>query len=408
MLIRSITCFIEPHLNGIFDETDYQSVQKLASIAGETIPANGYELQSARLATTPFSSYMQRLDGRDCVEIAQNMEFQSQKAGFTYLSLGPAQPSNPESYEVIPSILRATDNVFMTGMIASENGISLPAVRACAQIMHEIAGDDPNGFSNLYFSALANVVAGAPFLPSAYHGGGAPGFAFALEAADLPYRAFMAATSLMDARHKFIRLVEEETRKLSVIADTLSAQAGLRFLGFDMTPAPFVEIERSVGAAMEALGIGSVGEHGSLSAAAFIMDALDRAEFPRTGFNGLMLPVLEDAVLAERAAQGVLTLKDLLMMSAVCGTGLDTVPLPGDISVGALAAILLDVASLSQRLSRKPLTARLMPVPGKKAGEETTFRFDFFKNTRIMAAESTGLSGFLAEDDVYSISPRRQ
>ena len=65
------------------------------------------------------------------------------------------------------------------------------------------------------------------------------------------------------------------------------------------------------------------------AAAAVLTDAIDRARFRRAGFSGLMLPVMEDATLAKRAADGSLTVKDLLMYSAVCGTGLDTIPLAG-------------------------------------------------------------------------------
>ena len=72
-----------------------------------------------------------------------------------------------------------------------------------------------------------------------------------------------------------------------------------------------------------------------------------------------MLPVLEDSVLALRAAEGQLTVSDLLSYSAVCGVGLDTVPLPGDTSEDTLTGILLDVAALATRLN-KPLTARLI------------------------------------------------
>ena len=44
-----------------------------------------------------------------------------------------------------------------------------------------------------------------------------------------------------------------------------------------------------------------------------------------------MLPVMEDIVLAARAAQQppTFTMRDLLMFSSVCGVGLDTVPVPG-------------------------------------------------------------------------------
>ena len=156
---------------------------------------------------------------------------------------------------------------------------------------------------------------------------------------------------------------------------------------------------------MERLGLPAVGWHGSLTAAAILTDTLDRAEYRRTGFNGLFLPVLEDACLATRAAQGVLTVKDLLLYSAVCGTGLDTVPLPGDTTAGQMYPVLLDLAALSQRLD-KPLTARLMPVPGKKACDPTGFAFSYFANSRVLALESEPLTGLLAGADSLTLQPR--
>jgi hypothetical protein len=138
---------------------------------------------------------------------------------------------------------------------------------------------------------------------------------------------------------------------------------------------------------------------------AFLAESLDRAQFPRTGFSGLMLPVLEDAVLAERAAQGSLTVTDLLLYSAVCGTGLDTIPLPGDVTVDQLSAILLDLAALAQRLD-KPLTARLMPVPGKQAGDPTNFDFAFFANSRVMAIQAQPLTGLFSGGETFDLKAR--
>jgi uncharacterized protein (UPF0210 family) len=118
-----------------------------------------------------------------------------------------------------------------------------------------------------------------------------------------------------------------------------------------------------------------------------------------------MLPVLEDAVLAQRAAEGLLTVKDILLYSAVCGTGLDTLPVPGDITEEQLAAILLDVGALSQRL-RKPLTARLMPVPGKRAGDQTSFDFTYFANSRVLAVDAAPLAGLFTGDETFDLQPR--
>ena len=156
---------------------------------------------------------------------------------------------------------------------------------------------------------------------------------------------------------------------------------------------------------MEKLGPVKLGLSGSLAAAAFLADTLDRGQWKRTGFNGLMLPVLEDSTLAARAASGTLTLKDLLLYSTVCGTGLDTVPLPGDASADQLAAVLVDVAALSMRL-KKPLTARLMPIPGKQAGDVIHFDFDYFADGKVMALPALPLRGALAGDESFSLNSR--
>jgi hypothetical protein len=95
-----------------------------------------------------------------------------------------------------------------------------------------------------------------------------------------------------------------------------------------------------------------------------------------------MLPILEDAVLAQRWSEGRLSIDALLAYSSVCGTGLDTIPMPGDVSQKQLEAILGDVASLSVKW-HKPLSARLQPVVGKKAGDMTEFDDPFLVNAKI-------------------------
>ena len=117
------------------------------------------------------------------------------------------------------------------------------------------------------------------------------------------------------------------------------------------------------------------------------------------------MPVLEDATLAKRAADGTLSVKDVLLYSAVCGTGLDTIPLPGDTTVDQIIPLLLDLSALALRLD-KPLTARLMPVPNKKAGDPTTFDFGFFANSKVMTLDAMPLNSSLAGNETFSIQSR--
>jgi hypothetical protein len=177
------------------------------------------------------------------------------------------------------------------------------------------------------------------------------------------------------------------------------------FAGIDFSLAPFPDNAHSLGNAVERMGIPKIGLHGSLAAAALLAEAVDRADFPHTGFSGFMQPVLEDSVLAKRAAEGTLTVKDLLLYSTVCGTGLDTIPLPGDTTAEQITPLLLDLSALALRLD-KPLTARLMPVPGKKAGDDTTFDFGFFANSKVMSLEAEALGGTFSGNEVIQLNAR--
>jgi hypothetical protein len=118
-----------------------------------------------------------------------------------------------------------------------------------------------------------------------------------------------------------------------------------------------------------------------------------------------MLPVLEDSTLAARSETGIFTIKDLLMYSAVCGTGLDTVPLPGNISAEKIEALLMDIAALSLRLN-KPLTARLMPVPGMESGQKTEFDFAFFQNGGVMDFPGDQIRGLMKKSRWIEINKR--
>ena len=404
MKIRSITYFMNPGYP--IDESRFERLGAFVAAAQEAFAAAGYTMQTARLATVPFPRLLPDLAAETAIAYAHDLERQAMAADCAYVALGPALPDYPESYPIIPQILAATENIFASGVIASRQaGISLPAVRACARIIHEAATLDPNGFGNLYFTALANVEPGAPFFPAAYHNGNEPCFALAMEAADLAVQSFSEAANLAEACQNLVECIERHAGALARVANTLSQSFGVDFNGLDFTLAPFPAEAESLGTAIERLGVPAVGLHGSLAGAAFIADAIDRAHYPRVGFNGLMIPVLEDFTLARRAAEGTLTLKDLLMYSAVCGTGLDTVPLPGDTDPEHIAAILLDVAALAQRLA-KPLTARLMPIPGKCASEPTTFDFPFFANSRVMAIEAEPLRGLFAGSGCFHLQPR--
>ena len=398
MKIRSITALVDaayPLAAGPIAEAG-----KRLSAARRAFTEAGWEVQTVRLATQPYPDVLGEAGPGKTPDLAKDLEALAFANGIDYVSIGPARLTHPAAYsEALPDALGGTQAVFAAIEIAHpDSGVHLPAVRRAANVIRRVSALTEDGFTNLRLAALANVGPGAPFFPAAYHDGGPMRLAIATESADLVLTAFDQADSLTGARESLIAAVEAESGRIEAIIRKL----GVAFGGIDFSPAPFPEGSRSIGAALERLGLPGVGYHGTLAAVAFVASALGRARFPRTGFCGVMLPVLEDPVLAARAAEGTLGVNELLMYSAVCGTGLDTLPLPGSIEEGAIAAILLDMGALALRLS-KPLTARLMPLPGKQAGDEVAFDFDYFAPSRVLAPRAAALGGLLAGDDVMAL-----
>src|SRR3970282_640077 len=108
-------------------------------------------------------------------------------------------------------------------------------------------------------------------------------------------------------------MIEAHGAALARPLQAVASEHEARFLGIEFSLAPYPEPFPSIGGAIETLGAGAVGGGGSVAAVAFLADCLDRAEFRRTGFSGVMLPVLEDDTLAARGARGQLTVNDLLV-----------------------------------------------------------------------------------------------
>ena len=172
----------------------------------------------------------------------------------------------------------------------------------------------------------------------------------------------------------------------------LEAETNVSFAGCDWSLAPHPEPARSIGAAIEALSGVPFGAWGTLAAVRELTGAIRAARVTQLGFSGVMLPVLEDPILAQRNAEGRYTLRDLLAFSAVCGTGLDTIPLPGDTAAEQIVGVLEELTALAGAL-RKPLTARLLPMPGLKAGDLTQFA----------AVDDSPLAGGLCDSRVMRI-----
>jgi len=279
-------------------------------------------------------------------------------------------------------ILMLYPNFFTSLPVVSKAGIHFPALKTGAKIIKKLSKPDP--FNNLKFCISSNVPPNTPFFPASYHEQSEKEkFSIALEMADEVVIIFSEAKSLQEAKANLrIRFLEIYDLILN-ICEKYAQKYRIEFSGIDFSPAPFPDLKRSIGTAIEELGIEYFGANGSMLGVALITNAIPKYKEKVLGFSGLMQPVFEDYTIAKRLSENKFNLDSLLLYSTMCGTGLDCIPLPGDISERELFYILLDICTLSIKLD-KPLTARLMPIPGKKAGDDVNFDFEYFAPTKVI------------------------
>jgi uncharacterized protein (UPF0210 family) len=392
MIIRAVTLGL-----GIgwppSSETLHQAAEALRHVV-KVILDQGHEIQTTRIALAPYYEVISPDSAAALPRACQEIEHELNVLGVGYVSFGPIRWRTlgddlaARYVSIATDALISTSASFFSIEVADSQGIRFPAVQSAARMIREISQATEDGFGNLRLACIANCPPGIPFFPAGYHEGAGWTISIALQSADV-VATVVAGDDVLEAGlsrvSEVIRGLDGELRRL---IEPEARRLGLMYLGVDRSPAPYPADRSSAAAMLEKVGVERFGEPGTL-AAAMLMTRAIRDGGDGIGFSGLMLPLLEDSGLARRAGEGMYSWSELLLYSAVCGTGLDTVPLPGDASEAELGGIVLDVAALSTALN-KPLTARLFPVPGLVAGDRTSFSFPYFANSVVLATKGGG------------------
>ncbi len=325
MIIRSVTGFAPPG----------EGALKTMQVA-EHLRSCGHEVQTVRLATPPWEEWC---TAEELPIRARELEQAALAAGMNFLSLGPCSAENvPAAVDA----LLTTKAIFCGAQLNSNDNT------AVASAMLQLAQADLQ--HNLRFAALAHVETETPFFPAAF--ARREGFALAMELAP----QVLAAGGKVAALSPGLEALERDARATNV-----------PFLGIDPSLTPGLYGEGSIARLMTLLG-SPVGSHGAPELVGQLTTAIRALPIEQVGYRGVMFAVMEDPGLVEAVRQSELCVSDLLEYASHCGTGLDTVPLPGDVAVEQLATLLDCVATVADTHA-KPLSARLFPTPGVKAGE---------------------------------------
>ncbi len=378
--VRAITAFIE------LDRTRYKTQIAETLAALKTIKAAyekaGFQVQTLRITTQPFPEYTRNLSDEQALAFFKQYDDLAQKDGFD-ASIGPATQrtgDSPREAHLLAKIIASTKILEGSVVIAGDKGIHWDAIPAAAAVIHYLADNSPNGLGNFRFAAIAMVPPNTPFYPASYQINGNHTFAVGLQSANVIATALASTTDPQKAQEAIEDSLGKWAQEIEALGKRAAQETGWRYTGIDLSPAPLRDV--SIGGAIENFTHQPLGSNGTLAAVAIITRALKNIRVTRTGYSGVMLPVLEDSVIARRWSEGRLSLDSLLLDSSVCATGLDVIPMPGDTTEAQIEPILKDVASLAYKW-HKPLAARLLPVKGKKAGEQTEFQDPFLVNAMI-------------------------
>jgi hypothetical protein len=340
-------------------------------------------VETLRVTTQPLAELVAGLPEDQALAFLKQFDQFSAKENFIP-NVGPAmlhESDDPATMHLLERALSVLPNIEANAIIADETGIHWKTIRRTAELVRYVSEHSPHSQGNFNFTATAMLKPLSPFFPGSYHTGAGKQFAIGFEGANVVRDVFTKDKG--NAEAATADLTAALTKHASVadaIGNKVAAATGWAYAGVDPTPAPLGDV--SIGAAIEAFTGAKFGSSGTLTAARIITAAVKAVPQKQIGYSGLMVPVMEDKLLAQRWAESTYNIDSLLAYSAVCGTGLDTIPLPGDVSLEQMERIFGDVASLAAKWN-KPLSARLQPVLNKKPGDRTEFEDPYLFNTIV-------------------------
>ena len=379
--VRAITAFVRlDHTNFHKQVDDAVTVLRRAESQFKDL---GYEVQTVRITTQPLAQLVSGLSEDQALAFLKDFDDLSVQAKFVP-NIGPAllhDSDDPSTMHLLQRVLSTLPHLNASAIIADENGIHWKSIRRSAELVKYVSENSPRGQGNFNFAVTAMLKPYTPFYPGSYHDGDGRQFAIGFETANVVQSVFAQDKGNADAA------ITDLTAALTVhaqVADSVgnkvAAATGWSYLGLDPTATALGDV--SIAGAIEAFTGARFGSSGTLTAARIITAAEKAVRVKQVGYSGLMLPVMEDKLLSQRWAESTYDIDSILAYSSVCATGLDTVPLPGDISVEQIERIFGDIASLAFKWN-KPLAGRLLVVKGKKAGDQTDFQDPYLFNTTL-------------------------
>jgi hypothetical protein len=366
-----------------------------------------------RIAVTPISEVGAGYASHELVQIAQALDAATAEVGCDLLGGFSANVESGVSradqalIDALPEALVSTGRVCASINAASTRyGLNMDAVVQLGRSIKEMAerSADQGGFAAAKFVVFANQPTDVPFMAGASHGANQPEVVINIGVSGPGVVARALERQLEQSAgkplglHDLADVIKRAAFRVTCCGELIGRQVadvlGIPFGIVDLSLAPTPNVGDSIGEILKILGVDAIGAPGSTAIVALLNDAVKKggtfASQSVGGLSGAFLPVCEDRELAAAAEAGTLTLEKLEAMTSVCSVGLDMIAVPGSVDAETLAALIADELAIGM-INHKTTAVRIIPVPGKEAGEMVTFG-GLFGASVIMPVRNVGQS----------------
>lgn len=399
---------------GMIREKIVRRASSLVGVCQSVSRRYGIPIVNKRVSVSPIADVMAGHGKDELLQLAQTLDEAAKETGIDFIggysALAQKGMTNSDRalIESFPEALSQTEHLCASVNAAStKSGINAEALLLLGRILLDLADRTAgaDGFGCCKLSIFANIPEDNPFMAGAYKGIGEPETVInigvsgpgVVKRAVERLRHSKPDCTLGDVAEQIKSTAFRVTRCGELIGREVARMLEAAFGIVDLSLAPTPEIGDSVGEIFEAMGIPKVGGPGTTAALAMLNDAVKKggsfASSSVGGLSGAFIPVAEDSALARAVEQGSLSLEKLEAMTSVCAVGLDMIALPGDTSAETLTAIAMDELAIGV-INNKTTSVRLIPVPGKKAGERAVFG-GLFGESPILAVQADASYAFV-------------
>ena len=390
----------------VFTENVYEKIlknaQRLLKEAAKLELKYGIPIVNKRISITPISLIMEtHCERQKFIEMALTLDRAGRNAGIDFIGGFGAlvhkglTPSDRTLIESLPDVFAETERICSFLNVGTNTaGLNLDAINMIGNMLKETASKTKDAVGCAKFVVFVNAPEDNPFMAGAFHGVGEPDISLNIGVSGPGVVHSVVEENkdcdLTQLSEIIKRTVFKITRSGELIGRELAKNLGIPFGIVDISLAPTTASGDSVANIIEAFGIESVGAHGTTAALALLMDAVKKGGAMASGnvggLSGTFIPVSEDTGMIKAVKRGALDLNKLEALTSVCSVGMDMFAIPGDTPAETINAIIADELSIGI-INNKTTAVRVIPVPGKKAGESVDF------------------GGLLGEAPVMAISP---